>query len=115
VTRFAPLLLLLTAAAPSPYLGSRYSATLPQPIPVVPAPAAAAPASPYQPAPMPNRDLSAPAAVASNEPSISPTLFSSQRQFRGDGYMGNSSEQSAHDHALKPAAGLNLSMPLNSW
>ena len=111
--RFSPLLLLLTAAAPSPYLGANYAASLPQPVQVVPAPSVAP--APYQPAPMPNRELSAPAAIASNEPSVSPTVFSNQPQFRGDGYMGSSTEQAAHDHAMRPAAGLNLSMPLKDW
>jgi hypothetical protein len=113
VIRFAPFLLLLTAAAPSPYLGANYGATIPSTAPAAPS----VPVAPntYQPAPMPNRELSAPATVASNEPHVSPTLFSPQQQFRGDGFSGNSTEQAVHDRALRPAAGLNLSMPLNSW
>jgi hypothetical protein len=69
----------------------------------------------FQPAPMPNRDLRAPQALGSSDTSVSPTLFSPQQQFRGDGYTGSSTEQAAHDRAMHPAAGLNLSMPLNDW
>jgi hypothetical protein len=112
VIRFAPFLLLLTAAAPSPYLGANYGTTIPSRAPSAPAPTTP---NAYQPAPMPNRDVSAPATVASNEPTVSPTLFSPQQQFRGDGFSGNSTEQAVHDRSLHPAAGLNLSMPLNSW
>ena len=114
MTRLAPALLLLTAAAPSPYISMNYASALPQQIPTITT-TETAPASPYQPAPMPNRDLSAPSAVASNEPSIAPTVFSTTPSFRSDGYSGNSTEQAAHDHRLAPAAGLNLSMPVNSW
>ena len=66
----------------------------------------------YEPAPLPNRDLSAPRAQgASNEPSLAPTLFTNKNQYRGDGFSPNSTAQSEQEKRLKPGAGFSLHMP----
>ncbi len=111
----SPLLLLLTAAAPSPYISMTYAAPVPQPAPTITSSRPAMPPTAYQPAPMPNRDLSAPQSLGSSSPTIAPTVFSTTPSFRSDGYTGNSTEEAAHDHRLSPSAGFNLSMPVNSW
>lgn len=66
----------------------------------------------FQPAPMANRDLSTPqGARASNEPTVSPTLFTTRTQFRGDGFSQGSTAQSEQEHKLRPGAGISLHMP----
>ncbi len=66
----------------------------------------------YEPAPLPNRDVSAPrTAAASNEPSLAPTLFTNKNQFRGDGYSPNSTAQSEQEKRMRPGAGFSLHMP----
>jgi hypothetical protein len=78
------------------------------------APAAPAGVPPFQPAPLPNRDLSTPQGPrASNEPSLAPTLFTTRTQFRGDGFSPGSTAQSEQEHRLKPGAGFSLHMPLS--
>lgn len=77
-------------------------------------PAAPAGVPPFQPAPLPNRDLSTPQAPrASNEPSLAPTLFTTRTQFRGDGFSPGSTAQSEQERKLKPGAGFSLHMPLS--
>ena len=67
----------------------------------------------YEPAPLPNRDLSAPrAARDSNEPTLAPTLFTTKNQYRGDGFSPNSSAQTEQEKRVKPGAGFSLHMPL---
>ncbi len=105
----------MAAAPPRQQFSAQYYApAMQQPVQIT-SPPRSAPVDAYTAAPMPDRDLSSPATVASNEPSVSPTLFQPSQQFRGDGYEPNSTEQASHDRALHPAAGLNLSMPVNSW
>lgn len=66
----------------------------------------------YEPAPLPNRDVSAPRAqAASNEPSLAPTLFTTKNQYRGDGFSPNSTAQTEQEKRLKPGAGFSLRMP----
>lgn len=66
----------------------------------------------FQPAPLPNRELSTPqGARASNEPSVAPTLFTTRTQFRGDGFSPGSTAQSEQEHKLRPGAGISLHMP----
>ncbi|MDT7950795.1 MAG: hypothetical protein RQ966_04750 [Acetobacteraceae bacterium] len=79
-----------------------------------PPPAAAPAKAPsFQPAPLPNRNLSSPPSEReSNEPSLAPTLFTSREQFRGDGFSPGSTAQSEQERRLKPAAGFSLHMPL---
>ena len=67
----------------------------------------------FEPAPLPNRDLNAPAtARASNEPSLAPTLFTARTQYRGDGFSPGSTAQSEQERNVKPGAGFSLHMPL---
>lgn len=67
----------------------------------------------YEPAPLPNRDLSAPRAPReSNEPTLAPTLFTTKNQYRGDGFSPNSTAQSEQEKRVKPGAGFSLHMPL---
>ena len=77
------------------------------------APATPGAAPPFQPAPLPNRDVSTPqGARASSEPSLAPTLFTTRTQFRGDGFSPGSTAQSQQEKNLKPGAGFSLHMPL---
>ncbi|MDP9095581.1 MAG: hypothetical protein M3N26_03315 [Pseudomonadota bacterium] len=68
----------------------------------------------FQPAPLPNRDLSTPQAPrASNETSVAPTLFTTRTQFRGDGFSPGSTAQSEQEHKIRPGAGISFHMPLS--
>ncbi len=66
----------------------------------------------YEPAPLPNRDLSGPTRRASNEPNLSPTLFSNKTQYRGDGFSPGSTAQADQERRARPGAGFSLHMPL---
>lgn len=68
----------------------------------------------FQPAPLPNRDLSTPIPErATSEPSLAPTLFTTRTQFRGDGFSPGSTAQSDQEKKLKPGAGFSLHMPFS--
>lgn len=97
-------IVLQTTPAPSPLL----------PLPQRPQDALRPPTnSAFEPAPTPNRDASGPAAPrASNEPQLSPTLFTRRNQFRGDGYSPGSTAQEEQERKVRPGAGFNLRMPL---
>lgn len=97
-------LVLQATPAPSPLL----------PLPQTPQSAVRPPAGPvFEPAPTPNRDASGPAPPrASNDPELSPTLFTRRNQFRGDGYSPGSTAQEEQERKVKPGAGFNLRMPL---
>ncbi|GAC1344482.1 MAG: hypothetical protein NVSMB18_22160 [Acetobacteraceae bacterium] len=106
--------LLLLAASPPP---RSFSLVVPEDTSLLPAPAPPprriVPASPYQPAPLPNRDLNAPLGPrASNAPSVAPKLFTRSDQYRGDGYAPGSTAQIEQERRVKPGAGFNLRMPL---
>ncbi len=85
--------------------------------PVVPPPGLpASPATPaphrFEPAPLPNRDLSAPLGPrATNDPQFGPKLFHRQDQYRGEGIDPRSSAQAAEERRLLPGAGFNLRIP----
>ncbi len=67
----------------------------------------------FEPAPLPNRDLSAPRqASAPAETSLAPTLFTQREQFRGDGFSRGSTAQGEQERRLRPGAGFALHMPL---
>lgn len=85
-------------------------------LPVPPAPPRAAPApGEFQPAPTPNRDYDAPAGPrASGEPQLAPTLFTRKDLYRGDGYARGSTSETEVEKRLRPGAGLNLRLPLQS-
>lgn len=66
----------------------------------------------FQPAPLPNRDASAPRSRASKDASVSPGLFMRRNQYRGEGLSAADSAQSEENRRVQPGASLNLSMPL---
>lgn len=67
----------------------------------------------YAPAPIPNRDVDAPAGPrASNDPQISPTIINRRDQYRGEALDPKSSAQVEQERNLVPGAGFKLRMPL---
>ena len=66
----------------------------------------------FEPAPLPNRDLSAPPGPrATKEPQFGPALFHRQDQYRGEGIDPRSSAQAEQERRLLPGAGFNLRIP----
>lgn len=98
------------ALAPKP-LSSRVVTTL---VPPALAPRPAPPTGPsYEPAPMPDSDYRGPQADAAQpETHISPALFNTATQYRGDGFSPHSTAQDAQEKNFKPGAGFNLKVPL---
>lgn len=112
-----PLALLLIAASPH-HRGKRLSLAVPHdPTPLVPASPSPLRLTPkpgpdYEPAPLPNRDVSGPVAPrASTAPSFAPSLFTTRNQYRGDGFAPNSTAQAEQEKRLRPGAGFSLHMP----
>ena len=101
----APLLI-----AASPQRGLVLEGTQPV-LPQMPqAPSSATPR--FEPAPLPNRDLSAPPGPrATKEPQFGPALFHRQDQYRGEGIDPRSSAQAEQERRLLPGAGFNLRIP----
>lgn len=67
----------------------------------------------YAPAPIPNRDMDAPAGPrASNDPRLSPTIINRRDQYRGEALDPKFSAQVEQERRLIPGAGFNLRMPL---
>ena len=85
-------------------------------LPVPPAPPTLPRRGPnYEPAPLPNRDVDAPIGPrASTATSVAPSLFTRPDQYRGEGYSRGSSAQTEQERRLRPGAGFNLRMPLQS-
>ena len=72
------------------------------------------PASPFEPAPLPNRDLEGPAGPrASNAPTLAPSLFTRSDTYRGEGYSRGSTAQAEQERRVKPGAGFNLKVPFS--
>ncbi len=67
----------------------------------------------YEPAPLPNRDLTVPTTRQSEEPNLSPTLFTTKTQYRGDGFSPGSTAQADQERRARPGAGFSLHMPLS--
>jgi hypothetical protein len=68
----------------------------------------------FQPAPIPDPDAGPPAASdGPKTPSLMPSMLSEKRIFEGDGYSYSSSQEGAINHRTQPAAGLNLSVPVD--
>jgi len=90
----APLLLVLTAAAPGP------SNTAVPPV--------------FLPAPMPDVDLAAPRPPLGDPHAteVAPKLYQPSQQFQGDGYSYGSTVQSLQERSLKPAPGVSFKVPL---
>lgn len=71
-----------------------------------------APPSAFEPAPLPNRDVDAPAGPrASYDPEFSPELFSRHGTYRGEGFSPGSSADGPQEKDSRPAAGFNITMP----
>lgn len=84
------------------------------PIPPRP-PANPPPATRFQPAPLPNRDIDdLPAPQASNQPSLRPSLFNRTDTYRGDGFSKGSTASSEQERRVKPGVGFNLKMPFSN-
>lgn len=71
-----------------------------------------APASGLEPAPLPDPDMIAPTQRASTDPSVQPSVFQPENQFRGDGFSPGSTSQSYEQRHFMPPAGLSLLVPL---
>ena len=71
-----------------------------------------APATRFEAAPVPNRDVDAPLARAGTDPSLSAGLFTRRDQYRGEGITPNSSAQIDQERHVLPGAGFKLRMPL---
>jgi hypothetical protein len=74
---------------------------------------AQAAASDLQPAPLPNLDVQPPNASGAPVASLNPALLSRKPEFEGHGFGNFSNLDYAIDEKQKPAAGLNLSVPLS--
>jgi hypothetical protein len=81
------------------------------PLPLPPAPPANGPASTFQPAPLPNRDVELASPRASNAPSVGPSLFTRPDQYRGDGFAKGSTAQAEQEKRVRPGAGFSLRLP----
>jgi hypothetical protein len=82
-------------------------------LPVPPEPPAKVPPGKFQPAPTPNRDVELSKPKASNDTTITPSLFTRPEEYHGDGFSKGSTVQSDQDRRLKPAPGFSLHMPLS--
>jgi len=118
------LLCALSACAPA--LAAPANATKALRVQLVDAGALAAPASDLivahttaqvaaaelQPAPLPNPDAQAPNLGGAPSASLNPALLSRKPEFQGNGFANFSNLDYAIDDKTKPAAGLNLSVPV---
>jgi hypothetical protein len=109
-----PLALPLLAANPAPRQFSLAVPTDPSPlVPLSPSPLSLTPKEgpSFEPAPTPNRDVSAPRGPVNTGPSFGPTLFTTKNQYRGDGFAPGSTAQGEQEKRIKPGAGFSLRMP----
>jgi hypothetical protein len=68
-----------------------------------------------RPAPLPDRDVSAPgrdAVAAQADSSLAPGFFNPQSHFQGDGFAPGSSIEGDHNHRHSTGGGMNLSIPM---
>lgn len=84
------------------------------PLPQAPQARVRPPSGPvFEPAPTPDRDALGPLTPrATNDPQLSPTLFTRRNQYRGDGFSPGSTAQEEQERNVRPGAGFNLRMPL---
>jgi hypothetical protein len=111
--RFALLGIVLLAGAASPTTSRPFAMVDPVLPPEVIAPPAASPTG-FTPAPMPDIELNSgivrdpgPAKVG-----LAPSLFNEHPTYQGDGFTPNSTVQGEQTKRIRPAAGFNLSVPL---
>ena len=68
----------------------------------------------YEPAPIPNRDVIAPARAQQGAGTqISPSLFSRRDGYRGDSFTKGETAQADQNRRMMPSAGFTLKMPLD--
>jgi len=85
---------------------------LEEPLPIPPIPPAEV-ASNYEAAPTPGQIGAAPgAAQGPRGPELSPTLMTPKQFYQGEGFLAGSTVQSEQQRKAKPAAGFNLTVPL---
>jgi hypothetical protein len=62
---------------------------------------------------VPDPDAGGPNAVSGlNRASLAPAFFSQKAEFAGDGFVGRSSADDTTERRRQPAAGFNLSVPV---
>lgn len=126
--RFALCLVAVALAAPCVALAGTAAAPTPPKLQVQDLNALAAPASPalpaagtsavvasanvLLPAPVPNPDIEAPHSASSPQASLNPAFLSRPVVFQGNGFSAFSTQGHAEDERERPAAGLNLSVPV---
>jgi hypothetical protein len=66
----------------------------------------------FEPAPMPNDDMSGPQIAQQQGARWSPTLLQPRTQFRGDGFSYGSTVQGVQERRVNPTPVMNLKMPL---
>jgi len=99
-----------TAPSGQPPAGRRIAVEEPLPIPPIPP---AEVASNYEAAPTPGQIGAAPgAAQGPRGPELSPTLMTPKQFYQGEGFLAGSTVQSEQQRKAKPAAGFNLTVPL---
>ncbi|MEJ0045140.1 MAG: hypothetical protein WDN04_02590 [Rhodospirillales bacterium] len=64
------------------------------------------------PAPLPDPDVEAPVTEGQPSPTLNPALLSRKPEFQGNGFADYSNLDHGTDEKTKPAAGLNLSVPV---
>jgi len=83
-----------------------------EPLPVPPIPPDEV-ASNYEAAPTPGQIGAAPGtAQGPRGPELSPTLMTPKQFYQGEGFLAGSTVQSEQQRKAKPAAGFNLTVPL---
>jgi len=85
---------------------------LEEPLPIPPIPPAEV-ASNYEAAPTPGQIGAAPGGPQGPRgPELSPTLMTPKQFYQGEGFLAGSTVQSEQQRKAKPAAGFNLTVPL---
>jgi hypothetical protein len=79
---------------------------------VIAIPGKPAPAPDVQPAPMPNPDIDPPHGEARRGADLEPAFLSEKVEFQGNGFSPASNLDYAVDQRTRPAAGINLSVPV---
>ena len=66
-----------------------------------------------EPAPLPDREVTGPAAGSggASGPTVSPTVFANREQYRGDGFSRGSTAQAEQERNVRPSVGFKLRMP----
>ena len=66
-----------------------------------------------EPAPVPNNAVNGPVALqVPRGPELTPTIMGPKYTYQGEGFLRGSTVQSEQNRKVRPAAGLNLTVPL---